>query len=202
MSGCVVLAGFLVSPAEASAQRDSQRKNLSLSAAIQEVRRGPFHAPDRANRSLDGTREQGSDPANPFFRYGGSHPVAGQEAEENTQTAGDRGKRMPVFLSTTLGIAAGDVLGWLLFDEADSPLIPVGLVSIPVTTLGLALAGVSGGRAFAASSLGLAVGVGAGIATVLALEDPLYLAAFLPGALVYYGVRLTVTWAIARRGVS
>ena len=201
MSGCVVLAGLLVSPAEASAQRESQRKNLSLSAAIQEVRRGPFHAPDRANRSLDGTREQGIDPANPFFRHGGSRPVARQEAEEDTQEAGDRGKRKFLFPLMTLGIAAGDLLGWLLFEETDS-LIPVVLVSAPVTTLGLRLAGVSGGRAFAASSLGFATGMGAGYATALALDDTLYMDALIPGFLAYAGVRLTVTWLIARRGVS
>lgn len=201
MSGCVVLAGLLVSPAEASAQRDSQRKKLSLSAAIEEVRRGPFHAPDRANRSLDGTREQGVDPVNPFFRHGGARPVAGQEAEEDTQEAGDRGKNKFLFPLMTLGIAAGDLLGLLLFEETDS-LIPVVLVSAPVTTLGLRLAGVSGGRAFAASSLGFAAGAGAGIATALALEDALYMAALIPGALAYAGVRLTVTWLIARRGVS
>ena len=200
MSGCVVLAGLLVSPAEASAQRDSQRKKLSLSAAIEEVRRGPFHAPDRANRSLDGTREQGVDPVNPFFRHGGARPVAGQEAEEDTQAAGDRGKRKFLFPLMTLGVGVGDFLAISLLHDTDSPLILVG--SVPLTMLGLTLAGVSGRRAFAAANLGLAAGMGAGIATALALEDALYMAALIPGALAYAGVRLTVTWLIARRGVS
>lgn len=106
MSGCVVLAGLLQSPAEASAQRESQRKNLSLSAAIEEVRRGPFHDCGRTI-SLNGAREPGIDPANPFFRHGGAHPVAGQDAEENTQTAGDRGKNKFLFPLDDAGSRGG-----------------------------------------------------------------------------------------------
>ena len=75
-------------------------------------------------------------------------------------------------------------------------------VSVPATTLSLARAGVSPGWAFASSSLGFAAGLGAGVATIKALEDPLEYDALVLGALAYYGVRLAVTRLIAGRGVS
>ena len=200
VSGCVVLAGLLLSPVRASCQRDSQQKNLSLSAAIEQVRRSPFHARDRVNRSLDGARDQGIDPASLFFRHGGGHPVTPQEAGEDTQTATDRESNRSLFLWTTLGIAAGDFIAISILNEVGSLWILA--ASVPVTTLGLTRAGVDPGLAFAASSLGLAAGMGAGLLTLVALEEPLYMAAFIPGVLAYYGVRLAVTRLIAKRGVS
>lgn len=199
MSGCVMLAGLPPSPVGASAQRDSQRKSPSLSAAIEEVRRSPFHGRDRVRRSLDGAREHGTDPAVPFLRHVGAHPVAARETGEDTRTAAQ-----PLFFWTMLGVAAGDLLVFLFPAEItvwNIVYLTLG-VSVPVTTLSLALAGVSPGWAVAASSLGFAAGLGAGVATLKVLEDPLYYAALVPGALAYYGVRLAVTRLIAGRGVS
>ena len=103
----------------------------------------------------------------------------------------------PLFFWTTLGVAVGD----LLASVHDSRSVWDLAASVPVTTLGLALAGVSPGWAFVASPLGLAAGIGAGIAT-LEMLDAYYLAELFAGVLVYYGVRLAVTRLIAGRGVS
>ena len=77
--------------AQASAQRLPQQESLSLSAAIEEARRSPFHAHDGVNRSADAQFAARTDPA-ALFSWGGSAHPAAQETGGDPQAAAGRGR--------------------------------------------------------------------------------------------------------------
>lgn len=192
----VLSAVFVVPPGGASAQRPPGTGSPSLSAAIEEAKRSPFHVVNGVRHMAADGAATGTGPAPPFSWSGGLH-VAAREVGKDTQAAGGRGSNRALFLGTVLGIAAGDLVGYLIFNDS---LGLIGLSSIPATALALGLAGANPVAAVAASSLGLATGVGAGFLVGKALEEPLYLAAVIPAALAYYGVRLGVTYATGKWG--
>ena len=193
--GYFLLAALLALPGGASAQRLWQRESLSLSAAIEEARRSPFHAHDRVRRSADDAATPGTDPAALFFWHGSAHPAA-HEVGERPQAGADRRGDNDLPMYVALGVA-GDFLAGLVLNEPPINLASMVLSLTPATAVAI-LAGAHPWWAFAASSLGLASGVGAGHLVVWALARPLYIAAAIPAVFAYYGVRGGVTLAILR----
>lgn len=192
VSGGVVLGGlFLLPLAQASGQTLQRQEGLALSAAIEEAKRSPFHAHVGVNQSADAQVAPGIDPV--ALLLSGSVRPPLQETGGDSQEVTDRARNRALFWDMLLGMAAGDVLGMALFKETEHPWVGIGLLSIPTTTWALRSAGVSPGRAFVASALGYATGLGAGALTFAALHGPLYVLVVFPVALVYYGVRLSVT---------
>lgn len=197
LSACALSAALQLLPEQASAQRGPQRERQSLSAAIEEAKRSPFHPHDRVNRSAHLRVVPGADPGALAFWSGSAHSAV-REAGEDSQAAPERGRNNRLFWGTALGIAAGDIIAISLLKDADVDPGVVFLPSLPVATLGMSLAGVDPAWALVSSSLGLATGLAAGYLTVWALEEPLYYAVVIPAALVFYGVRVGVTMAAVR----
>ena len=166
LPACVLSAAFPLLPGEASAQRLWQRESLSLSAAIEEARRSPFHAHDRVRRSADDAATPGTDPAALFFWHGSAHPAA-HEVGERPQAGADRRGDDDLPMYVALGVA-GDFLAVLVLNEPPINLAATVLSLTPATAVAI-LAGAQPGWALAASSLGLASGLGAGYGVAWAL---------------------------------
>lgn len=198
----VALAAF---PAEGHAQSglENRRRSLAaLGAAIGEVKRSPFHRVGQAGRVVDPQAVLSA--AWPRQADGvtlaiGWVPSASQEAAQ-----ADTSDAVPrrTTLASILGIAAGDLIGLGLASrtEAEAWAWTSYLVLSPsLTALATSLAGVSPGVSFASAFLGTGLGLGTGWLTVAAMDDSLsYGVGFIPGVIVYYGVRIGATLGAIR----
>ncbi len=191
----VASAALAASPIEGHAQSGlaDQRQLLeALGAAIAEVKRSPFH---RGGQTGPGVNPRTvvsaawplqADGTALAIESGASSPQEAAHADL------DDGPRYAT-LAAVLGVAAGDLASFALASASDGRgLISIFTLSPSVTALATSLAGVSPGASFASSFLGTGLGIGTGLLTLKALEEPLYLAAIYPAAIVYYGVRLGV----------
>lgn len=194
------LAGF---PMEGDAQdglEDRHRLLEAVGAAIDEVKRSPFHRAGQAGSGFDPWTVGGT--AWPFQANGaayaiGSAPPSHQEAARADSS--DAGSRL-AGLAMVLGAAAGDLASLALGAKYDG-LFWVSLLTLSpsLTAAATSLAGVSPGASFASSFLGQGLGVGTGVLTFKALQEPLDIAAIIPAMIVYYGVRFGVNIAAIRR---
>lgn len=191
----VLSAGILALTDESSAQVMPQRNSLTLSAAIAEAGRSPFHARDPVNRSMDARPAPEGDPAAPLGE-GTRTPGRFRETGEDPRAASDRSAgTVSLVLSTALGVVAGDLLASRVF-QYDVELIRFGTLSVSLAAL--AATGPGGahpGWALLGSALGFATGFGAGLLVGHALDDALGLSVLLPAFATYYGVRVAVTVA-------
>ena len=183
----VLSATLLLPPGEVSAQRPREPEGQSLNAAIAEARRSPFWTTGHA-----GPLQAADSPVRI-----GSAPLSRREksrAGEPNDEPRDLG------FATILGIAAGDLVGFSRCDddELGSWFLCLGLISSPATAAANWVAGAPPGAAFVGSLLGTGLGLGAGTAVTVALAEPLYMAALIPGAITYYAVRFAVTLATVR----
>ena len=197
LSVCVLSAALLLLPGASSAQRLPRQESLSLSAAIEEARRSPFHAHDGVSLLQTPMLRRAPIPA-ALFSWGGSAHPAAQETGGDPQAAAARGRNHPLFFFTVLGIAAGDLLAFSIMNRNNLDNLGYLGLSIPPAAGGVMLAGVPPGPAIGASSLGFASGLAAGLLTIVALDGPLDSAAIFPAVLVYYSVRVGVTMAAVR----
>lgn len=101
---CVFSAAFLLPAQQASAQRASQQDNQSLSAAIAEAKRSPFHVRD----DVSGSVTPGTEPA----VSGTNLLVGGQETGDEMPSDGPSAKR--VFLATAIAAPVANVVGLAL----------------------------------------------------------------------------------------
>lgn len=175
VSGCVALTGLLLVPEEASAQRDSQQESRSLSAAIEEVRRSPFHRPSRAawpaGAGIGGHLESGT----LSLREWTGFSEVGQERLPEDTVAGL--STANVFLGTVGAAVLGDAAAYmLLLKGAYSPresvvgtLIMVG--GSMVAALGPAVGARMAGGRFLPGVLGSVVGMGLGGLAAGAIGD-------------------------------
>lgn len=192
-------------PTEGNAQsgpEDRQRMLAALGAAIDEVKRSPFHRVGQAGVGVDpGTVVSAARPrqAEGATMATGWVPSSPQEAAQADSP--DAGSRHAT-IAAILGIAAGDFIGFSVCDNIW--IWCVGLVSSPVTVLATSLAGVSPAASILSSLLGTGLGLGAGFVTgaAVSLADSSYGAlgwVFISGAIVYYAVRIGVTVGMVRR---
>ena len=198
---CALSAGILALTDESSAQVVPQRNSRTLSAAMAEAGRSPFHARDPVNRSMNVRPAPQRDPA-ALLLFGERTQTRGRfnETVEDPQAASDRAAGTASLIwSTALGTVAGDILASRVFplDDADD-LILFGTLSAPLAAMAATVAGgAHPGWALLGSSLGYAIGIGAGIAVGDALGDALYIAAVLPAYAAYFVVRVAAAVAIA-----
>ena len=199
----IASAALVAFPIEGRAQSglEDRRPSLeALGAAIAEVRRGPFHRVGQVGPGVDpravgraAWREDSAALAT------GSVPSSPRKAAQADSS--DDGSRYAT-IAAMLGIAAGDLvsLGLARYPGTEGMAWASFFVLSPsLTALATSWAGVSPGASVASSFLGHGMGIGAGLLTTFALAEPLYYAAIIPGAIVYYGVRLGVTLALSKR---
>ncbi len=191
-------AGILALTDESSAQVMPQRNSRTLSAAMAEAGRSPFHARDPVNRSMGAWRAPEGDPAAPL---GEGTPTPGRfhDPGEDPQEASDRAAgTLSLIWATALGTVAGDLLASRVFSY-DTHLIRFSTLSVSVAALATTVpGGAHPGWALLGSSLGFATGFGAGILVGHALDDALGMAALLPAFATYYGVRVAVAVATVK----
>ena len=193
---CALSAGILTLTDESSAQVMPQRNSRTLSAAMAEAGRSPFHPRDPVNRSMN-ARPAGGDPAK-LFGEGTQTPGRFNETVEDPRGASDRAAGTASLVwSTALGTVAGDFLASRVF--VDDDLIRFGTLSVSLAALAATgLGGAHPGWALLGSSLGFPTGVGAGVLVAYALEDALGYGALLPAFATYYGVRVAVAVATVK----
>lgn len=196
---CVLSAGILALTDESSAQVMPQRNGWTLSAAMAEAGRGPFHARDPVSRSMMNARPAPEgDPAAPF---GEETRTRGRfnDTVEDPQAASDRAVgTASLVLFTALGAVAGDLLSSRVFSYEDEP---IGFSILSVSLAALAATGPGGahpGWALLGSSLGFPIGIGAADLVGHALDDALGMAALLPAVATYYVVRVAVAVATVK----
>ena len=195
---CALSAGILALTDESSAQVMPQRNSRTLSAAMAEAGRSPFHARDPVNLSMDARPAPEADPSAPLGE-GTRTPGRFHETGEDVQAASDRAAgTFSLILGTALGTVAGDLLASRVFSY-DDDLIRFSTLSVSVAALAAtAPGGAHPGWALLGSSLGFATGFGAGYLVGHALDDALGMAALLPMFATYYGVRVAVTVATVK----
>lgn len=199
---CALSAGILALTDESSAQVMPQRDSRTLSAAMTEASRSPFHARDPVNHSMNARPAPGGDPAR-LFGEGTQTRGRFNETVEDPRAASDRAAGTALLVwSTALGTVAGDFLASRVFSVDDDPffrsLIRHGILSVPIAASVTTLGGAHPGWALLGSSLGFPTGVGAGILVAYALEEDLGYAALLPAYLTYYAVRVAVVVATVK----
>lgn len=159
-------AGLAGSPAESAAQTGPHAHGMSLSAAVEEVRNGPFHAMPGLGSSGDARLIGSGTQAMPAFDPLQSAP------EDSLVTA-------PVILFTFVAAAASHVAAVFLFfscvedDSYKSPIVGCILGPVipwPAVAAPAASAGVGAGKAFKASAFGLLGGAAAFSLTKLASD--------------------------------
>ena len=199
---CALSAGILALTDESSAQVMPQQNSRTLSAAMAEVGRSPFHARDPVNRSMMNARP--APQRDPAALFGEGTQTRGRfnETVEDPQAASDRAASTASLIwSTALGTVAGDLLAYQVVSSLEAPEGPIlyGTLSAPVAALAATgLGGAHFGWALLGSSLGLATGVGAGLLVVTALDDALDMAALLPAFATYFVVRVAVAVATVK----
>ena len=175
-------AGLAGSPAECAAQTGSQQPGMSLSAAIEEARRSPFHAVSGLRAPWEARLSEMGIDATPA-----SNPLRSGSQEER-------------FTGTIVGItliSAGVshlAAVHLFFNCADDashkssvvgcivgPLIPLPAVAIPPASVG-----VGAGKVFKASAYGLLGGAAAFSLTLLASERISRYGAGLIGSFIHF----------------
>ncbi|MXW19074.1 MAG: hypothetical protein F4123_09195 [Gemmatimonadetes bacterium] len=186
------LAAFAGGPAACAAQTgaDSKQERLLLSAAIEEVRRSPFHAGTAGETNELRLRE--TEPSG-TGRY---QPQEAGSPEEVPFVGG------PVLFTYVLAEASHFVGAYLLLGCAFGQL-PSGCLMAPVGALAaVALpavaSGVNPGKALVASALGLAGGIGAFVGGMLVTEEIDNANPFV-AALVSGLVHAGITTAVIRR---
>lgn len=196
---CVLPAGILALTDESSAQGKPQRNSRTLSAAMAEAGRSPFHARDPVNRPMGARPAPESDPA-ALFAEGTRTPVWSTRPAKIPGRREDRAAgTVLLVLSTALGTVAGDLLASRSVSYDDDGMIAFGAVSVPLAALAAwGPGGAHPGWALIGSSLGFATGFGAGYVVGHALADPLGMAALLPAFAAYYVVRVAVTVATVK----
>ena len=102
-----VLSAALLLPERASAQRLPQQESLSLSAAIEEAKRGPFHVRD----GVSGSVAPGTEPTAHFWS-GANFLVAGQETGDEMPVDGPSARK--VFLATAIAAPVANAVGLAL----------------------------------------------------------------------------------------
>lgn len=194
---CALSAGTLALADESSAQVTPQRNIGTLSAAMAEAGRSPFHARDPVNRSMDARPAPEGDPA-ALLGEATQTPGRFNETVEDPRAASDRAVgTLSLVLVTALGAVAGDRLASRVISYEDE-LIEFGTLSAFLAALATAGAGAHPGWALLGSSLGFAAGAGAGYLVGHALDDASGLRALLPAFATYYGVRVAVTVATVK----
>ena len=194
------LAAFPIEGRAQSGLEDRRPSLEALGAAIDEVRRSPFHRVGWVGPGVDpravgraAWREDSAAPATGSVR---SSPQKAALADSS-----DDGSRYAT-IAAMLGIAAGDLvsLGLARYPGTEGMAWASFFVLSPsLTALATSWAGVSPGASVASSFLGHGLGIGTGLLTAYALAEPLYYAAIIPAAIVYFGVRLGVTLALTKR---
>ena len=200
---CALSAGILALTDESSAQVMPQQNSRTLSAAMAEAGRSPFHARDPVNRSMNARPVPQRDPA-ALFGEGTQTRGRFNDTVEDPQAASDRAAGTASLIwSTALGTVAGDLLAYQVVSSLEAPEGPIlyGTLSAPVAALAATgLGGAHFGWALLGSSLGLATGVGAGLLVGTALgEDAFYHgAALLLAFPTYFVVRVAVAVATVK----
>ncbi|MDE2875445.1 MAG: hypothetical protein OXU69_04805 [Gemmatimonadota bacterium] len=201
----VASAALAAFPAEGHAQSGLENRRWSLAAlgaAIGEVKRSPFHTAGQAGRGFDPqavlsvARPRQADGATLATAWLPSSPR--EAAQADTSDAAPR----RTTLASILGIAAGDLIGLGLASRTEAEALAWTsylALSPSLTALATSLAGVSPGVSFASAFLGTGLGLGTGWLTVAAMDDSLsYGVGFIPGVIVYYGVRIGATLGAIR----
>jgi len=197
----VTLAAFPIEGHAQSGPEDRRQSHEALGAAINEAKRSPFHRVGQAGRGVNPRTVVRA--VRPFQADGaaqaiGSAPSSPHEAAQADSL--DEGPRY-AFMAAVLGIAAGDLISLGLGGNPGTEevtLFSFLVLSPSLTALAMSGVGVSPGASVASSFLGHGLGIGTGLLTGYVLAEPLYIAAVIPAAIVYYGVRLGVTPALAR----
>ena len=145
----------------AAAQAIAEQEGRSLSAALEEVRRSPFHA----RRAAPSTEALGphARPGDPIAAVGRSAALAGASADD---TAVEPANLSKVFLASWGAAGLSQYLGLgLAFSAPWPPYIAMGgAAAIVLPALGAGFAGAPGGAALEGSLVGLAAGIGTGVA--------------------------------------
>ena len=175
---CALSAGILALTDESSAQVVPQRNSRTLSAAMAEAGRSPFHARDPVNRSMNARLAPQRDPA-ALFGEGTRTRGRFDETVEDPRAASDRAAgTASLVLFTALGTVAGELLASrVLSDDHDGLeyLIRASTLSVPVAALAATVgAGAHPGWALLGSSLGFPTGVGALYLVGHALDDAIH----------------------------
>ena len=166
LSVCVLSAALLLLPEASSAQPLPRQESLSLSAAIEEAKRSPFHVRD----GVSGSVAPGTEPTAHFWS-GANFMVAGQETGDEMSVDGPSAGK--VFLATAIAApvanAAGLALVWGGFwaDAGESVWDDIAVLGGgAIALLGPPIAARLVGGRFGPALLGSAVGTGLGIATL------------------------------------
>ena len=200
---CALSAGILALTDESSAQVMPQGNTRTLSAAMAEAGRSPFHARDPLTRSMSARRAPGGDPA-ALFAEGTRTRGRFNETVEDPRAASDRAAgTASLVLGTVMGTVAGDLLASIVFPLDDDrffrSLIRFGTLSVPLAALAATGAGgAHPGWALLGSSLGYATGIGAGALVLYGLGDALGLGSLLFAFPTYYVVRVAVAVATVK----
>ena len=142
-----------------AAQAITELGSRSLSTAVEEVRRSPFHA----RRAAPLTEALGTPPGAPVLAVGRPAALAGAPAADTTVAPANLSK---VFLASWGAAALSQYLGLgLAFSAPCPPYIAMGgAAAIVLPALGAGFAGAPGGAALEGSLVGLAAGIGTGVA--------------------------------------
>ena len=186
LSVCVLSAALLLLPEASSAQRLPRQESLSLSAAIEEAKRSPFHVRD----GVSGSVAPGTEPTAHFWS-GANFMVAGQETGDEMPVDGPSAGK--VFLATAIAAPVANaaglalVLGGFSTDAGDIAVLGGGAIAL----LGPPIAARLVGGRFGPALLGSAVGTGLGIATLLMVgedsNDTTWLLSFSLYSLIHAG---------------
>ena len=197
-TGAPAVPGFSVAAAQAVAEPDGR----SLGAAVEEVRRSPFHARDAAPSTVAlGTQAW---PGYPIAAVGRSATLAGAPADDTTAAPaklsqvflaswGAAAVSYPPALLAAYHIAFADEFPELLFWG-----VVTALVAIPASGARLAGAPYGYGTAIPGSLLGLGAGIGAGAVVAgtgmvdVTIAGPVAL--FAASSLAHAGVITLFTW--------
>ena len=196
---CALSAGILALTDESSAQVMPQRSSWTLSAAMAEAGRGPFHARDPVNRSMMSARPAPEGDPSALLGEGTRTRGRFNETVEDPRAASDRtAGTASLVVATALGTVAGDLLASRVFSLDDDGLIRLGTLSVPLAALAATAGGAHPVWALLGSSLGYSTGIGAGYLVGHALDDALGLAALMPMFATYYLVRMAVAVATVK----
>lgn len=172
--GCLLLTALLALPCEAACQRAGQREGLSLSAAIEEAKRSPFHGTYRLTESAGARVTGGHGSTGTLPQFWARPPGVVQEASRGGPAPGLSGAG--VFLTTSIAAALSNAVAYALaLKGAYSPrgsggefLIAGGVAAMAI---GPALGGKLAGGRFLPGLLGSVVGVGLGVIAGGAIGD-------------------------------
>lgn len=172
-----------------AAQAVAELGSRSLSAAVEEVRRSPFHA----RRAAPSTEALGTPPGAPVLAVGRPAALAGAPASDTTVEPANLSK---VFLASSGAAAVSHYLGLVLASVPWPPYQAMGgAAAIVLPALGAGFAGAPGGAALEGSLVGLAAGIGTGAAVSHMVGEHHKLVTFLAASsLAQAGIITLFTW--------